>query len=285
MGYTGDTGYLLHYLAHQVRDLIIERTAKGKSVSGAPFAPYRRQHSLELNDDGTVKRNASGQWLEAEVRGPTGAVTLRSPYNVPSGKRMMDNLVITPRILDAKRLAYRKFSAAYVKPMGRRAVSSIRRGAERTKTGQALVSQIRRAGSVGAAAKAEGLKRKEFAAMLGAVDVRTENVGHPLRASTCQNGKRMGPRGVIKFSRREFVGVSQAEMASIMASIKRDHILAFVKETKRSVRRQIGKKARAAAMKAQRARKRGADAAAGAAESQHRQTVERYRALFGDVAV
>lgn len=279
MQYGVDTGYMLHYLAHQVRDIIRERTAKGRAIGGQPFAPYRERRAVERDEAGKIKRNAKGQWQESVVRGPQDPVRLRSPYTVAQGKRLLDNLIISPRLLEGKSLTMRKISAAYIRPSGSRAVSRLKRG-NKSESAQAYKRDIRHAGSLGAAAKAVGMRRKEYKALVEAAGVVTDNVRHTARAATCQVGadsKNNPPR--------PFVGISPAEWGAVLAGIKRDHVLAFVQHQRREIRRQVGRKARLAARRAQTARKRGADAAVAAAESQHRQIVERYRSLFGGIAV
>jgi len=280
MQYEADSGFMLHYLAQSCRDTIERRTARGKSVTGAAFTPHKQRTALSLNEDGTIRRDDKGRWVEGVVRSPSDPVRLRSPYNVPRGRRMMDNLIIMPRILDAKALTFRKIRAAYIRPGGGWSVARVEWGAEHTSENAAMRRRISRAGSLGAAAKEAGMKRKDFKAAAEAVNVREQRIPHKWRANTCQTGA-----NAKNCPRREFLGISDAELKTIVGAIRRDHVLAFVKEAKRSIRRQVGRKARAAAKRAMRARKRGADAAEARAVAEHKRIVDRHRKLFGDRAV
>lgn len=103
LDYGVKTGELLHYVASLAIDEINELTDKELDSNGQMFAPYAGRRGIgkrtpKRGDDGKIVRHPDGKWIWADDP-PRVPVTLRSPYKIQDGKRMRDNIAVSPKII------------------------------------------------------------------------------------------------------------------------------------------------------------------------------------------
>ena len=92
-----DKRYLLLYLARVGTSVIRKRTASELDVNREMFARYREHYSAQREQSGEIVRDNLGRWNWILDRGPNTPVYLRSLFDVPSAKRMIENLKVSPK--------------------------------------------------------------------------------------------------------------------------------------------------------------------------------------------
>lgn len=104
MRYKANNGFLLGLIADEILAEIQKLADLGLGSDGVPFAKYKPRVGLET-ENGKLKRNAKGQWIEKYRIESNRPVTLRSLDEVPDGKRMRENIKRYPVIVnkDTKR--------------------------------------------------------------------------------------------------------------------------------------------------------------------------------------
>jgi hypothetical protein len=119
LAYKADPGALLLYLGTRVLEKINERTDSGLDYTGAPFSPYPSDTTIRTND-GQINRGEKGQWVISTIPDPRTLVTMRSKKDVPEGRRMRDNVGMSPRAPGPKT------EKIYIAPSGGRSDSKKR---------------------------------------------------------------------------------------------------------------------------------------------------------------
>lgn len=253
MRYSVSVGELLAYIAELVVDSINKRTDHGFDSQGRPFKGYTGYRTI-IGDDGNYLRDRYGRFRSELVGDPRKSVSLRSMQDVVRGKRLRDNLGMTPRNPgpNAKRIK--------VQPVGGRRTEPSNKQKEKERYKEGKVG-----GVAAKAAKGEGTKYVKFKD----------------RAKFASGFE--SPPGTNTKVLRPYIGVTPAEWNMLISEISRDQVLAFVKKRRmeplNSEAKKRFKQAKRAQQRARRARANAAKRAKRSAEAKHREALRRKRQL------